>query len=107
MNSLPANKNFDGFYPCPYSAYLPLRVDEIAVEDPSRVWVEYPLAPDVTGEWRTSSFQELKQAVDGTARWIERTIGVGKGDGQNVAYIGSVQKDCSCIEGKLTFCQCE
>lgn len=63
------------------------RVDELAAAHPFRTWVTVPVSDDVHGEWRDITFNELAQAVDGMARWIEKTIGVGKAR-ETVAYLG-------------------
>lgn len=68
-------------------AILTRRVDDTANSDPGRTWVSVPLTNDIYGEWKDVSFQELRQAVDGLARWIEDKIGVGK-DKETVAYLG-------------------
>ncbi|KAK8164826.1 hypothetical protein BKA80DRAFT_326953 [Phyllosticta citrichinensis] len=66
---------------------LTRRVDDIANSDPGRTWVTVPLTNDVYGEWKDITFGELRQAIDGLARWIEEKIGVGK-DRDTVAYLG-------------------
>ncbi|KAK7517253.1 uncharacterized protein IWZ02DRAFT_406008 [Phyllosticta citriasiana] len=66
---------------------LTRRVDDIANSDPGRTWVTVPLTNDVYGEWKDITFGELRQAIDGLARWIESKIGAGK-DRETVAYLG-------------------
>lgn len=63
------------------------RVDELAAAQPFRTWVTVPATDDVHGEWRDITFHELSQAVDGMARWIEKTIGAGTAR-ETVAYLG-------------------
>ena len=66
------------------------RVDSIAAADPLRTWVSLPRTNDVNGEWEDIHFGELRQAVDGMARWIETTIGIGSAKRETVAYLGYV-----------------
>lgn len=63
------------------------RVDELAASQPFRTWVSVPQSNDISGQWRDITFHELSQAVDGMARWIERTIGAGTAR-ETVAYLG-------------------
>ncbi|KAF4542643.1 Ochratoxin a non-ribosomal peptide synthetase [Lasiodiplodia theobromae] len=63
------------------------RVDELAASQPFRTWVSVPQSNDISGQWREITFHELSQAVDGMARWIERTIGAGTAR-ETVAYLG-------------------
>jgi hypothetical protein len=47
-----------------------------------------PKTSTSSDEWRTLTFNELATAVDGTARWIENTLGVNTGERETVAYLG-------------------
>ncbi|KAF4310078.1 putative nrps-like enzyme [Botryosphaeria dothidea] len=67
---------------------LPRRIDDIAASAPSRAWMITPRTSDIHGEWRTITFDEFAKAVNGTARWIERTIGVAKDQRETVAFMG-------------------
>ncbi|OJD34983.1 ochratoxin a non-ribosomal peptide synthetase [Diplodia corticola] len=63
------------------------RVDELAASSPFRTWVSVPQTNEIDGQWRDITFHELAQAVDGMARWIEKTIGAGTAR-ETVAYLG-------------------
>ncbi|GME52518.1 putative nrps-like enzyme [Neofusicoccum parvum] len=67
---------------------LPRRVDTIAASCPERPWMIVPCTSDIHGEWRTINFGEFAKAVNGAARWIERTIGVAQDQRETVAYMG-------------------
>ncbi|KAH7062198.1 hypothetical protein B0J12DRAFT_229495 [Macrophomina phaseolina] len=64
------------------------RVDELAGAQPFRTWVTVPQSNDIHGQWRDITFHELALAIDGMARWIEKTIGAGTAR-ETVAYLGT------------------
>ncbi|KAF2137213.1 uncharacterized protein K452DRAFT_236204 [Aplosporella prunicola CBS 121167] len=63
------------------------RIDGIAAADPSRVWVTVPTSNDLNGAWRDITFSEFAGAINGAAKWIEKTMGVGEAR-ETVAYMG-------------------
>ncbi|KAK7527343.1 uncharacterized protein IWZ02DRAFT_122405 [Phyllosticta citriasiana] len=67
---------------------LPRRVEDIAAKDPSRTWMIVPRTSDVNGEYRYITFGEFAKAIDGAARWIEKTIGINKEKRETIAYMG-------------------
>ncbi|KAL1619001.1 putative NRPS-like protein biosynthetic cluster [Diplodia seriata] len=67
---------------------LPRRVDDIAASCPSRPWFILPRTSDVHAEWRTITFGEFAKAVNGTCKWIERTIGPVPDQRETVAWLG-------------------
>ncbi|OJD34061.1 nrps-like enzyme [Diplodia corticola] len=67
---------------------LPRRVDDIAASCPSRPWIIVPRTSDVHAEWRTITFGEFANAVNGTCKWIERTIGPVPDQRETVAWLG-------------------
>jgi acyl-CoA synthetase (AMP-forming)/AMP-acid ligase II len=66
---------------------LPQFLDDVANQEPGRVWFTIPNSPDLESGWRDITFAELNRAVNGFAKWIERRIGAGKGR-EVMAYVG-------------------
>jgi hypothetical protein len=66
---------------------LPQVLEQVARDEPTRIWFTIPNSPDLETGWRDITFAELNHAVNGFAKWIERSIGVGNGQGV-MAYVG-------------------
>jgi hypothetical protein len=66
---------------------LPQFLEQVAREEPTRIWFTIPNSPDLQTGWRDITFAELNHAVNGFAKWIERSIGVGNGQ-EVMAYVG-------------------
>lgn len=68
---------------------LPVLVDEIAMNDPTALWIEYPA--DLTSYdfgYKQITYAQFANAINGTAHWMERALGHGK-NGETLTYIGS------------------
>ena len=50
-------------------------MDECAALEPNRTWITIPVTSSEPFSWRTITFRDAAQIVDGTARWIEQTFG--------------------------------
>ena len=67
---------------------LPTLIDSIAEREPSRVWIEYPaLSTSYDFGFKQTTFQQLVNAPNGTAAWLESALGRGK-DHETLTYIG-------------------
>ncbi|VBB84718.1 Putative Nonribosomal peptide synthetase [Podospora comata] len=66
-------------------------VDELAAEVPHDTWVKIPSSPTKIEEitWQNFTFQQLGQAVDRLAHWIDKHLGpAGLGRDESLAYTG-------------------
>lgn len=66
-------------------------VDELAAEVPHDTWVKIPSSPTKIEEitWQNFTFQQLGQAVDRLAHWIDKHLGpAGLGRDDSLAYTG-------------------
>jgi hypothetical protein len=66
---------------------LPQFLEQIARDEPARIWFTTPHSPDLQTGWRDITFAELNHAVNGFAKWVERSIGTGSGK-EVMAYVG-------------------
>ena len=70
------------------SHLLPTLVDTIALKDPQALWCEFPYSPsNYEDGYRRITYKELSNAVNGTAYWLENTLGRGH-NFETLAYIG-------------------
>ncbi|KAI9925939.1 hypothetical protein MW887_005745 [Aspergillus wentii] len=63
-------------------------VDELALNKPEQLFCVHPISNDLAQGWRHISMKDLADAVNYTAWWIEKTIGVGTG-AEPITYIGT------------------
>jgi acyl-coenzyme A synthetase/AMP-(fatty) acid ligase len=66
---------------------LPQVLENVAQDEPTRTWCTVPHSPDLQNGWKDITFEELNDAVNGFARWVEHNIGVGNGK-EVMTYIG-------------------
>ena len=68
---------------------LPNLIDEIASTEPDAVYAEYP-ADNASYEagFKTLTYAQLANAVNGTARWLTQTLGPGN-NCETLAYLGT------------------
>ena len=71
----------------PAAFVLPHTVENLAKECPNETWITSPKDPGLKTGWQHVTYQELANAVDGMARWLEQHLGAGNGQ-QVVSYIG-------------------
>ncbi|MCJ1330754.1 hypothetical protein MMC10_007441 [Thelotrema lepadinum] len=66
---------------------LPSLIDEIARDDPKRLFIRYPIISDFS-QTRDVTYYDYARAIDKAAWWLEKTLG-GKGvDFPTIAYTG-------------------
>ena len=67
---------------------LPVLIDEIAINDPTALWIEYPADPtSYDSGYKQITFAQFANAISGTARWMEDALGHGE-NGETLTYIG-------------------
>lgn len=67
---------------------LPVLIDEIATNDPTALWIEYPTDPtSYDSGYKQITYAQLANAINGTARWMEDALGHGE-NGETLTYIG-------------------
>ena len=62
------------------------RIDELAHQDPNRVWISIPSARPVEG-FRDVTWGEGANAINSAAWWLESKLGYGSGQAP-IAYMG-------------------
>lgn len=67
---------------------LPVLIDEIAENDPTALWIEYPADPtSYDAGYKQITYTQFANAINGTARWMEDALGRGE-NGETLTYIG-------------------
>ena len=67
---------------------LPVLIDEMATSHPTALWIEYPAESTSYGAgYKQITYAQFANAINGTARWIEVTLGRGE-IGEILNYIG-------------------
>lgn len=67
---------------------LPVLLDRLAIDEPEAIWGEYPVSPTTyDAGFKTVTYKQLSNAVNGVAWWLERTLGKGQNH-ETLAYIG-------------------
>jgi thioester reductase-like protein/acyl-CoA synthetase (AMP-forming)/AMP-acid ligase II len=66
---------------------LPSLIDQIAKEDPNRLYISYPTGQDFSAPVRDVTFADFARAIDRAAGWIEEKLGKGE-NFQTIAWIG-------------------
>ena len=66
---------------------LPVELDRIAEEDPSRVFASVPITSNVNDGFRDLSFLEIANGVNGFAHLLEKMYGCS-GNFETLTYIG-------------------
>ena len=70
------NAPVNGHVELPYgSRLLPQVVDELARSDPQRIYATLPLSSDLSKGFQDVTMQQVSQAVNKCAYWLEDTIG--------------------------------
>lgn len=68
---------------------IPDYIDKAARSAPNDTWAIVPRSPTGLEEgWRHVTYADLSQAVDCTAWWIEKNVGVATQPGMTVGYMG-------------------
>lgn len=67
---------------------LPQVLDELANNDPNRVYASYAKSADISEGFRHVTVKEMASAVDSLAWWIEARIGKSNNFG-TLAFIGA------------------
>ena len=68
--------------------FLPTLIDEIATNDPTAAWIEYPADPtSYDSGYKQITYAQFANAINGTAHWIESALGHGV-NGETLTYIG-------------------
>ena len=67
---------------------LPVLIDEIATNDPTALWIEYPAdSTSYDSGYKQITYAQFANAINGTARRMENALGYGE-DSETLAYIG-------------------
>ena len=67
---------------------LPVLIDEIATNDPTALWIEYPTDPtSYDYGYKQITYAQFANAINGTAHWMEGALGRGE-NGETLTYIG-------------------
>lgn len=69
---------------------LPHAIDELAATEPESIYGKYPADPNnYDAGFKSITYRQLANAINGVARWVESEI--GRGDSERtpaIAYIG-------------------
>ncbi|SMQ55260.1 unnamed protein product [Zymoseptoria tritici ST99CH_3D7] len=63
-------------------------LDGLARDRPDATWWKVPKDVNLTQGWRDITYGELAQAVDGMAKWVVASIGMGTSSADIAAYVG-------------------
>jgi acyl-CoA synthetase (AMP-forming)/AMP-acid ligase II len=63
-------------------------LDDLVRDHPQNTWWKVPKDVELVQGWRNITYAELAQAVDGMAKWIIATLGMGTKASDVVAYVG-------------------
>ena len=66
----------------------PSVIDQIARDDPTRLFARFPTGPNFSSKLRDLTYHDYAAAIDKTAWWLERTIGTSGDDFPTIAYVG-------------------
>ena len=68
---------------------IPHIIDKRALTEPNKIFAEIPnSATDVNAGWKIVTYAQLANAINGTARWLEKHMGRGR-HFETLAYVGS------------------
>ncbi|KAI4143444.1 MAG: hypothetical protein LQ340_006997 [Diploschistes diacapsis] len=73
----------------PYGRRLLVSViDQIAKDDPTKLYVRFPTGSDFSSELRDVTYHDFARAIDKAAWWLKRTVGSGGPNFPTIAYLG-------------------
>ena len=67
---------------------FPALVDQIAQDDPTRLFIRFPTGQNFSSPLRDVTFQDYARAIDKAAWWLEDTLGSRKSGFPTLAYVG-------------------
>ena len=56
---------------------LPMVIEQLAAEEPSKIWASIPRSDDLADGFRNITYREFANAIDRAAWWLETVIGRG------------------------------